>query len=45
MNTYNTSYPVIDMVAKELGFKTVLRDHGLLAYAEAKHAQRVNTNE
>ena len=37
LNTFNTSYPVIDLVAKELGFKTVYREHHLRAYAEAKH--------
>ena len=35
-NTYNTAYPVIDLVAKNLGFRTMYKDHNLVPSAETK---------
>lgn len=40
-NTFNTNYPVIDLAAKNLGFKTVYKDHNLVPGAEVKAANRL----
>ena len=40
-NIYNTNYPVVDLAAKNLGFKTVSRDHNLVPNAELRQAHKV----
>jgi len=40
-NTYNTAYPVIDLVAKNLGFRTMYKDHNLVPTTETKMAHRI----
>ena len=40
-NTYNTNYPIIDLAAKNLGFKTVFKDHNLVPSPELKAAHRI----
>lgn len=37
VNTFNTSYPLVDLVAQELGFRTAYKDHNLTAYGEARY--------
>ena len=40
-NTYNTNYPIIDVAAKNLGFKTIYKDHNLVPSAELKAAHKI----
>jgi hypothetical protein len=40
-NTYNTNYPIIDLAAKNLGYKTVFKDHSLVPSPEQKAAHRI----
>lgn len=39
-NIYNTQYPVVDLAAKNLGFKTVTKDHNLVPCAEVRQAHK-----
>ena len=40
-NTYNTQYSVIDVAARNVGFKTVYKDHNLQPSAEMKAAYKI----
>jgi hypothetical protein len=40
-NTFNTNYPVIDLAAKNCGFRTVFKDHNLVPSAELKAAHKL----
>lgn len=40
-NTYNTNYPIIDLAAKNLGYKTVFKDHNLVPSPELKAAHKI----
>lgn len=40
-NTYFTLYPVIDLAAKNVGFKTEFKDHLLVPSAQVKAAYRI----
>ena len=43
-NTFNTNYPIIDLAAKGLGFKTVCKDHNLVPSAELRAAHKLSPN-
>ena len=40
-NTYNTNYPVIDLSAKNLGYKTIFKDHNLVPSPDLKAANKI----
>ena len=40
-NTFNTNYPVIDLAAKNCGFRVVFKDHNLVPTAEMKAAHKL----
>lgn len=40
-NTFNTNYPVIDLAAKNCGYRAVFKDHNLVPTAEMKAAHKI----
>lgn len=40
-NTFNTNYPVIDLAAKNCGYRAVFKDHNLVPSAEMKAAHKL----
>jgi hypothetical protein len=40
-NTFNTNYPVIDLAAKNCGYRAVFKDHNLVPSAELKAAHKL----
>jgi hypothetical protein len=40
-NTFNSNYPVIDLAAKNCGFKPIFKDHNLVPSAELKAAHKL----
>lgn len=40
-NTFNTNYPVIDLAAKNCGYRAIFKDHNLVPSAELKAAHKL----